>query len=146
MIKLKHYSNSRKVNKILWLIGILSITTYLLSAQVAYDYLDINNVKALISADGLLFTDFSNDTVASYEIPKGGNKHTILGSSLWIAGFDTANNLHAAANTYKTSSKTDYWQGPLDTINGTASNPANWNEVWKVNKATIIDHINNYSN
>jgi hypothetical protein len=107
----------------------------------AQSYLDINNVKALINNEGSLFYNFK-DSLASYEVPKGLNKHTIFSSTLWIGGYDAGNNLHEAAQTYRQDG-TDYWAGPLDTVT-LATDTAGWQKTWKINKSTIDYHRKNY--
>jgi hypothetical protein len=58
------------------------------------DYLDINNVRAVIYSYGNGW--FTGD-VADYEIPKGSKKMSMYSFSLWIGGIDINNNLKMAA-------------------------------------------------
>src|ERR1051325_955755 len=105
-------------------------------AQVSAD-LDINNVKARINPGGDLFWDFQT---ARFEVPKGSGINSIFAANLWIGGMDNQNQLHVAAQTYRQAG-TDFYPGPLDTLNvdilSSVSNSAQWNRVWKINKSTI---------
>lgn len=96
--------------------------------------LDINNIKAGINADGILFW---NGTNATFEVPKGSGKQTILASSLWIGGYDDAGLLRAAAQTYRQSG-VDFFPGPGD-ISGIygAAYDLKYNRVWKIRKCDI---------
>ena len=72
--------------------------------------LNINNVRTTIMAAGDMWWNLSD---GQYEIPKGGNKHSMFAGSLWIAGIDAGEQLKAAAMTYRQSGN-DFWTGPLD--------------------------------
>src|SRR5436190_13238018 len=76
------------------------------------EYLDINNVKALINADGLNFVPSTANPI-SFEVPKGSGKQTIYSSALWIGGFDPGGQLKLAANTFRQTG-TDYYPGPVN--------------------------------
>ena len=105
------------------------------NAQVASgDYLDINNIKAKINSNGVLFTDSQS---AQFEVPKGSGKNTIFTSGLWIGGFDYGGQLKMAGQTYQQTG-TDFFSGPIDPsgIYAPAYNAA-WNRVWKINKCAI---------
>lgn len=103
--------------------------------SVPGSFLDLNNIKARINADGSLFTDYSN---AQFEAPKGSGHHTIFASQLWFGGFDAGNQLHMAAQTYRQTG-TDFFPGPLNNM-GTTDAPtiAAYNKVWKLNECDII--------
>ena len=111
----------------------------LVSAQ---NFLDINNVKALINYNGSLFYDF-NKNFPGFEVPKGSHNFTIFASTLWIGGFDAGGNLHEAAQTYNQSGP-DYWAGPLDTLN-LSTDTTGWQTTWKINKTVIDSHRINYN-
>ena len=70
---------------------------------IAGDYLDINNVKAWISADGILFGN-----TLGLEIPKGSGKNIPAVNSLWIGGLDGGGSLKLAAHTYRQTGN-DFW-------------------------------------
>lgn len=72
--------------------------------------LNINNVRTTIMGGGDMWWNLSD---GQYEIPKGGNKHSLFAGSLWIAGIDAGEQLKAAAMTYRQTGN-DFWTGPLD--------------------------------
>lgn len=117
-----------------------------LSAQVPVvgAELDINNIRAKINNELSLFWDPTSQ-VPMYEVPKGGGKHTIFAGGLWISGYDASNNLHCAAQTYRQVGEVAFYPGPLDTINGTSADPFQWNNIYKINRATILSHIANWN-
>jgi hypothetical protein len=108
---------------------------------ISQTFLDINNVKALVSYEGSFFWDYKTGT-RGFEVPKGSGKHTIFASTLWIGGYDAGKNLREAAQTYRQSGS-DYWAGPLDTIS-LASDSAYWAKTWKINKSTVDYHRKNF--
>jgi hypothetical protein len=107
------------------------------------NYLDINNVKALILNKGDMFWNATGNGAPQYEVPKGSNKHCNFATSVWMGGFDAGNQLHMAGMTYRQTG-TDYFSGPLDTLTGstTASVSNSFNKVWRVSTADINLFIN----
>ena len=87
-------------------------------------FLDINNVRTIIYSYG---NGWFQNSIASYEIPKGSKKTSMYSFSLWIGGIDINNNLKLAAYRYgqgptngTAQTKNDFWPGPL-TTDGTAA-------------------------
>src|SRR5688572_9301673 len=74
-------------------------------------HIDINNINAVLSPTCDMFWDFANPI---FEVPKGGNKHTIFAGAMWIGGLDSLGNIHLAAQTYRQTGN-DFWPGPIDT-------------------------------
>jgi len=72
--------------------------------------LAVNNVRTRILAGGDMWWDLNNGI---YEIPKGGNKHSLFAGALWIGGEDEGEQLKVAAMTYRQDGS-DFWPGPLD--------------------------------
>jgi len=106
------------------------------------DTLNINNVSAPFLAFGNAFWDFSNSS--HFEVPKGSGKTTIFTCAPWIGAMDQSNNLHLAAEFYR-SKGMDYFYGPVcDTNTFLQYSDSLWNRVWKVSRAEIIYHKNNY--
>lgn len=129
---------------------VLLFLSHYAHAQIAKAYLDINNVKALVYADGTMFWEADGDRRSSFEVPKGSGKATLFSSQLWLGGMDEEIKLHTAGQTYRLTPSggpqtncTDFWVGPLNR-DGSAPNPADWNRIWKVNKSTIDNHKLNY--
>ena len=83
--------------------------------------LDINNVRARITAGGDLFRD---STSSQFEVPKGSGKGTVFAGNLWIGGVDAGGQLKMAANTYRQSG-TDFWAGPVSN-----SYAAPYDNIW----------------
>ncbi|MFI5134807.1 MAG: T9SS type A sorting domain-containing protein [Chitinophagales bacterium] len=138
----KHHSVAIRLTFSLLLI----LCTFILHTQAqncspasAFDYLDINNVKARINNGGDMWWDL--DSTAEYIVPKSGNVSAVFAGALWIAGTDQQGSLHVAAQTYRQSGN-DFFPGPLD-ISGTVSDQTclDFDRIWKINKSTIDSFI-----
>lgn len=109
-------------------------------AQGFFGVIDANNIKTNFGADGTLFLNDTN----YFEVPKNSNRATIFAGALWASGIDDGGVLRVAANTYKQSG-TDFWPGPVantyDSLYDTK-----YQNVWKVSKQEIQNHIANYNN
>jgi len=95
------------------------------------NYIEFNNVRALIYTGGDMFWDFGTGLPA-YEIPKPpkgtrGPSSMFL-ASLWLGGTDVNGQLRIAAQRYR-GAGVDYWTGPLDT-SGSASVSAETCAEW----------------
>src|SRR6188474_1886697 len=97
--------------KVIFAILFISLIVPSISAQT-FDFLDINNVKARINANGDLFLDDSLNN--SFEVPKGSGLQSIFAGGLWIGGYDINGNLHLSAQTYH-QTRNDFSPGPLPT-------------------------------
>lgn len=127
-----------------YLLGLLVRTG---SAQIN-DSVDINDVNALISADGMLFFDDTDPEgyIGHFYVPESSDPplSSIFAASLWIGGIDDGEELHLAAQTYRQSGN-DFWPGPVaDDYSSSAYTDA-YNNVWVVDKAAIDEHILNWS-
>jgi len=109
---------------------IIALSSLITNAQT-FDFLDINNVKARINANGDLFWDDIGQNY--FEVPQGSGRQPIFAGALWIGGYDNSMTLRLAAQTYRQSGD-DFWPGPIttDTIN-----TLRWNRVWKVSRIEI---------
>ena len=74
--------------------------------------LAVNNVRARILNGGDLWFNY-NAQDGIYEIPSGSGKNSIYAGSLWVGGYDNANNLKIAAQTYRNAGANDFWSGPV---------------------------------
>ncbi len=103
-----------------------------------YTFLDVNKVKAEILNRGDMFWDIYGSQNARYEVPKGTGKSAQFASAFWIGGLDNGGLLHEAAQTYRQTGS-DYFTGPLDTINGTTDSIVSnqFDRLWKIDKITI---------
>lgn len=102
----------------------------------AFDYININHIKARLMAHGDMWYDPGPQT-ASCEFPKGSGKHIGFAGALWMGGYDGSGALTMAAQTYRTGTD-DFWPGPLDASGHiTYATSRDWAKIWKVNKADI---------
>jgi len=117
----------------------LKQTTAGCSPSSAYDWLDINNVKARINAGGDMWWDLPGGVGAKYYIPKEGSATSLFAGSLWIGGLDINNQLKLAAQRFRQVG-IDFWTGPL-TTDGTASIDesvcAQYDEFFKITRAEV---------
>lgn len=122
------------------------VSVKIASAQVNFQYLDANNVKAGIGNRGLIHYNPVNSR-PSCEAPVGSGKHSNSATSLWIGGYDMSGQLHLAAQTYRQWGD-DFWPGPIDTLTGniTASASLQYDKIWKINKTDIDSFSVNFAN
>ncbi len=101
--------------------------------------LDINNVRTTIMGGGDMWWNLDD---ARYEIPKGGNKHSMFAGALWIGGVDDGGQLKVAAMTYRQSGN-DFWPGPLNTSNATISAEEcnKWDNHFKLERSDVEEYV-----
>jgi hypothetical protein len=135
------------MKKIIYTLTIVG-ASLIVNAQTAsaFDYLNINRVKAEILNGGDMHWDIFGTGNASYEVPKGSNTHSEFAAALWIGGLDAGNQLHIACQTYRQNGN-DFWPGPLDTTNATTNATVvnNYNKIWKVDYNDINNFINQFN-
>lgn len=109
------------------------------------EFIDGNNIKALIADNGHFFRDNGSST-SYYEYPKDSNSFVAYGMSYWIGGKDINNQLKLAANSYGSSGSTDYFPGPIandyNSSHYTSTYPS---AIWKISRAEINYHVGNYT-
>ncbi len=99
-----------------------------------FGQIDPGNIKARFRNNGTLF--FSSDSQNYFEVPKNSGKTTIYNSSIWMAGKDQNNQIHAGRVTY--GQYFDFFQsGPIDSLTHIAANNRQWDHVWCIEKASI---------
>jgi len=77
------------------------------------DYLNINNISALINSDGLLFMDKQKES-AGFTVPKNSGTASIFAGSLWFGGINAATDtLHLAAERFQQVGN-DFRQGAIN--------------------------------
>jgi hypothetical protein len=101
--------------------------------------LDINNVNARFHSNGIIGQDL-NTSSPGFEVPKGGNNHTLFSSGLWISGLDGNGQLYLASQQYEGAGDGDYWSGPLTndglaTISNAVS--SQYDKVWKIDRSEV---------
>lgn len=99
------------------------------------EYLDINDIKASVSADGRLFRN-------GFEIPKGSKRNTIREANLWLGAYDVQHDLKIAANTIRNQS--DFFYGPVAIDYNDSSYIKRYNRTWKINQTEINNHVRNF--
>lgn len=101
--------------------------------------LDVNNVRTTIMGGGDMWWNLSDP---QYEVPKGGNKHSMFAGALWIGGVDDGGQLKVAGMTYRQSGN-DFWPGPLNIDNGTISSDecTKWDDHFKLNRSEVEEHV-----
>lgn len=125
------------------LIGLKSVSQTLPFSKM----LDKNQVHARINTTNDKFWNYYGNWGPSYEVPAGSGKHAMFANSIWIGGTDVGGQLHIAANTYKQSG-TDFWPGPLDTLNAaplSSTGMAPYNKVWKIDCDSINAFVNAFN-
>ena len=102
--------------------------------------LDINNVRTTIMTGGDMWWDLGNN--AKYEIPRGGNAHSLFAGALWIGGLDGGGQLKVAAMTYRQQGN-DFWPGPLNTaqVSIDAATCAEYDKHWKITRKEVEDFL-----
>jgi hypothetical protein len=105
-------------------------------------FTSINNVEAMLSVFGTLFWDLQSD--GHYYVPKTGNVSSMFAASLWLAGKDGDNVVHAAYEKY-IENGTRFTPGPLD-ANASISEEVRdkYNRIWHLDRATIENFIYRY--
>ncbi len=113
------------------------------SPASAYDWLDINNVRARINSGGDMWWDLPGGVGSKYFIPKAGTATSMFSGALWIGGLDINNQLKLAAQRYRQVG-VDYWNGPL-TIDGTAAvdeeTCAQYDRFVKITRAMVDEFV-----
>jgi len=115
----------------------------------SYDSLDINNVKAAITAYGNQFF-LPGSEISLFRIPANGLKGTMSNFSLWIGGKGVDSTLYFAGEMYKQGSIVtspywsdfpDFYAGPvMDSVNYSIYQDTLWSRTWKVTKEEIEYH------
>ncbi|MCX6245263.1 MAG: T9SS type A sorting domain-containing protein [Bacteroidetes bacterium] len=118
----------------------------------SYDSLDINNVKAGISATGNEFSLWGSG-LSLFRIPKESQKSTLYTFSLWMGGRGDDSTLYQAAEIYRQGPyggqagiKPDFYAGPvMDSVNYSIYQDTVWSRVWKVKKSEVEYHISHWN-
>jgi hypothetical protein len=113
----------------------------------SYDSLDINNVKAAITAYGNQFF-LPASGISIFKIPKNGMAGTMFNSTLWIGGKDSDSALYLGAEMYKQGPSytppyfnSDFYAGPvMDSVQYSIYQDTLWAHTWKVTKSEIEYH------
>ncbi len=104
-------------------------------------FLDINNIKALVKANGNLF---DNAESTGFEVPINSGKTCIFNSDLWVGGIDQNNALHVSGK-YASGQSMNYFFGPISN-NYDINYDNRWNRVWKLSSLEIEYHKGHWTN
>lgn len=115
-----------------------------------FDTLNINNIKAWVNADGLLFNKAreipgmkSYPLLMSYfRYPTNQETSTIFNSLIWIGGVSDSGNLHFAGERYRFEG-TDFQPGPVSDVYDSTYARKYW-RLWKLNREDIEYHRYNW--
>lgn len=122
--------------------GFDTATIYIYVKRKPYEYLDLNNISAIIHKN-VLFE--SNDfNTAGFNVPKGTNLGTIYASNLWLAGEDVNGNIRVSGSTYHQNNSRGN-AGPIMDSANYSYYSYQWDRVWKVNYSDIQYHQANWS-
>lgn len=129
-----------KNNNIALLTALAFSATAMAQQTANSNLLNVNNITATINADGRLFsTNDNGQSKPGFEVYQSG-KHTLNATSLWIGGFDQANNYHLMAPTYRQFGS-DVFTGPIE---NTPTNSPQFNRVWNITSDEVDYHKANY--
>ncbi len=111
--------------------------------EILFDlnYLDTNNLFMGMASSGVLFWQDHNYILN--EMPKNSGISALYSGNLWIGGKDANDSLHIVAEMYQTYGP-EWSAGPIMDSVYYDSELVKWNKVWKVSKAEIDFHINNW--
>jgi hypothetical protein len=131
--------------------GFDTAVIYIYVARKTYEYLDLNNVSALVHKD-ILFQSFTY-TLSGFNVPKQNSLtdpyySSIYGANLWMAGKhqDTIYNSSATFENGGTPLLNKRGNaGPIMNTSSYEQYSYEWDRVWKVSKADIQNHINGIS-
>ena len=112
-------------------------------APTASSDLEVNNVRTTILNGGDMWWNLSS---GKYEVPKGGGVHSIFAGALWIGGIDAGGQLKIAAQTYRQTGS-DFYPGPLDTVNTSIANSTclKYDRIWNVDRYQVEEFIQRYN-
>jgi hypothetical protein len=107
-----------------------------LPSFLTMDTVNINKINALVLVHGDMWWNPATGDPHCY-FPAASGKSISFVGALWMSGYDAANNLHVAAQTYRQDGN-DYWPGPLDAGNTLSyATSQDWARIWKVNRSDI---------
>lgn len=137
---------TKNISAVLLLI-LLSLSLMTVSAQTAFDSLDINNVNARFYAGGDMFWDLVGSP--KFEAPQQSNpaakRHAMFASALWIGGLDQSGDVRMAGQTYRQGGL-DFWSGPLTSTATTDSTTiAEHDTIWTITRSEVNAFVNEYA-
>jgi hypothetical protein len=124
--------------------------THPCTAPLSQIDLDINNCRVRLNVGGDVWWDPSSKE-GRFIVPKvdpGSGVpavSSIYAGSVWVGGYDSANNLKLAGMTYRDGQETDWYAGPLDEDGRTSAEVCElWDRFFVVSGDNIRQHIARY--
>jgi hypothetical protein len=110
--------------------------------------MSINNVRARLLNGGDVWWDLRDGKYIVPKVTPGSGileVSSIFAGAVWIGGFDDVGNLKMAAQTYRSSTRTDFWPGPLTSVGTTEADTCKqWDQFFTVFGADIRAHIRHF--
>ena len=107
--------------------------------------MNINNVRARLLNGGDVWWDLQTGKYIVPNVdPASGipEVSSIFAGAVWIGGYDDVGNLKMAAQTYRSSTRTDFWPGPLTAVGTTAADTClQWDKFFRVLGENIRTHL-----
>lgn len=129
--------------------GYIIVTINELDFNMTKDTLSIGNVETKFTPWGNYFTDFFGDYKSAFVVPKNSGRSTIFDSYLILGSNEmgyTYMSASAATNNQYNAPVSDFWPGPKgDPYSYSIEGDAQWNRVWKISRADIQKHLNQYN-
>ncbi len=110
----------------------------------SFGVLNGNNINASIPMNGNLFWTINEDPQFQVITPPavGAIPHSFFTTGIWLAGKNTDNNLKIATALYQSTTRRDYFSGPINNDNGQLSFQCdNYDRIWEVFGYEISHHI-----
>ncbi len=109
----------------------------------------INNVRARLLSCGDVWWDLTQGRYIVPKVEPGSGLpevSALYAAAVWLGGKDPAGNLKLAGQTYRTSTKNDFWPGPLDSVSGTIEGQTclDWDRHFVVTSKDINAHLKAY--
>jgi len=96
-------------------------------------YLDANNVSArIVNTGGLFYRGEPHE----YRVPRFGTSNALFNATIWVGGMIN-DELHISASLY---GRNEFWAGPLDDEGNPPENCSEYDRLYKVDEADILDY------
>jgi len=133
----------KRLRVFVFLLAFLILSKETIFSQTFYnsEFVDVNRIKAYVDVHGDFWHFWNgNHFQPGCEYPKGTGKHLALAAGLWMAGFDSSQNLRAAATAYRQWGQ-EYWPGPLMEDSISLLESEKWAKIWKMDKTEIQNFL-----
>ncbi|MES2616230.1 MAG: T9SS type A sorting domain-containing protein [Bacteroidota bacterium] len=111
-----------------------------ISAQQPFTKVEVNRLKAVLGADGVLF---DSSGTSGLNIKNAVVNSLANRAGIWMSATDSAGNLRLSAHNVLGGTH-DFWPGPLEVNGAKAADPVIWNKSYAVTKTEINYHKQHY--